>query len=355
MDGERKLELTQDNQDRINEEVRFVSGSAHPGLMKEIAAGLGENVWTEAELDLYPDGEIDVHIERTIRGKNVWIAQPLCRSEGRSVNDNLVEFLLMADAVRRASAKTISAFIPYYGYARQDRKETGRVPISAKLVANLIETAGADRVLTYDLHAGQIQGFFDIPVDNLNVYDLEARWITENYPLDKVSIVGPDTGAAQKARKVAKAIKNYTKESRGYPADVAFAVIDKVRKSARSVTDYGVLGEVREICIMIDDIISTFGSMDSGAVTLNDEGASEIHAFATHGLFAGDAWEKISRTNCPITTVATTDTTPLNKGYESLDPDIKEKVKRISIAEHSLEVIKRIILDKSVSAVFPHS
>ena len=316
----------------IGQELKLVTGNANPGLAREVSSSLGIDLCDMA-VDRFSDGEIRVRIRQTVRGADVFVLQPTCPP----VNDHLMELLLIIDAARRASARKVIAVIPYYGYARQDRKQTGRVPISARLVANLIETAGADRVLTMDLHAGQIQGFFNIPVDNLR-----ADWIFADHirthltGIENAVIVSPDAGGAVRARMVAEQL------------DLPLAILEKRRSHDDAVVDVmNVIGDVRgKMAILVDDILSSGGTLVKGACRLLDDGASEVHAYCTHGLFSGDALEALARS--PLKRIVVTNTIFREQAEKS------GIVEYISVGEHLAKTIHRIFEDKSVSHLFPH-
>lgn len=345
------IDITKEEREKVDEKLRFISGNAHKELMEKVAGLLGEDILLEAKVNRFPDREVSVHIKETIRDKKVWVGQPICSCKNSCQDKNLMELLLIIDAAKRASAAEVNVFVPYYGYARQDRKDKGRVPISAKLVANLIARAGADRILTYDLHAGQIQGFFDIPVDNLKTEGVAAKLIIDNFSsANNIVVVAPDSGSRKKVSEV----RGMIEEHLGRPISVA--VMNKKRESGEDVEVLEIVGPVEgKICVMVDDMISTFGSMYEGAKKLKESGASEIHAVATHGLFVGDAWARIKRKTCPVESITTSNTVPLNSGYGFLPESAKNKLNRVDIAEHSADVIMRIFLGKSVSAAFRHS
>ncbi|MEW5826617.1 MAG: ribose-phosphate pyrophosphokinase [Candidatus Bipolaricaulota bacterium] len=316
----------------IERELKLIAGNANPVLAHEIATSLGIDL-CDAGVDRFSDGEVRVRIRETVRGADVFVIQPTCPP----VNEHLMELLLIIDAVKRASARTVIAVVPYYGYARQDRKHTGRVPISARLVANLIETAGADRMLTMDLHAGQIQGFFNIPVDNLR-----ADWIFADHirtcveGLDNAVIVAPDAGGAVRARMVAEQL------------DLPLAILEKRRSQDGSVVSVmNVIGDVAgKNVILVDDIISSGGTLVKAACALHENGALSIRAYATHGIFSGDAWDLLA--GCPLKRVVVTNTIFSERAEKSGIVDY------ISVGEHLAKTIHRIFEYKSVSHLFPH-
>ncbi|MEF8725381.1 MAG: ribose-phosphate pyrophosphokinase [Candidatus Bipolaricaulota bacterium] len=314
------------------EDLKVVAGNSNPPLAEEIVSNLGKEL-TEATVDRFPDGEIYVHIKETVRGASVFVVQSI----SRPVNDNLMELLLIIDALKRASAKQIAAVIPYYGYARQDRKQTGRVPISAKLVANIISTAGADRILTVDLHAGQIQGFFDIPVDNLRGDPFLAKSIKSRISADEGVVVSPDVGGAKRARKVSQKL------------NMPLAIVEKKRDNEDGgVQVLNLIGDVKgKRCLIVDDIISTGGTLTEVAEVLKDRGCLHVEAVCTHGIFAEDALESIEAS--AINSITVTNTIDNREAKEA------KFVNHISIGELFATTIKRIYKEKSVSTLFPHS
>lgn len=306
--------------------LKLVAGSANPALAQEISRHIGIRL-SDVEVGRFPDGETSVHIKETVRGADVFILQPTCPP----VNDHLLELLLMIDALKRASAERITAVIPYYGYARQDRKHIGRVPISAKLVANMIVCAGADRVLTLDLPAGQIQGFFDIPVDNLRGDPIIAGYFQQQRLANAV-IVAPDVGAAKRARTVA--------ESLGLP----MAIVEKSRVSPDEVRALNIIGDVQnKRVVIVDDIVSTGGTITEAAKLLLDFGATEVCAAFTHGVFAGEAVKKLEASPLKKIVVTNTITVPQSP-----------KIETIPVGILFAETIKRIHGHESVSEMFPH-
>src|SRR4051812_19249499 len=278
-------------------ELKVFSGSAHPDLTREVADFLGVQPG-QARLRRFPDTEVSFQIDENIRGADVFILQAMCRSESGAVNDHLVELLVMAGAVRRSSAARITAVLPYYGYARQDRKDKPRVPISAKLVANVLSAAGTNRVLTMDLHKAQIQGFFDIPVDHLFAAPVIIDHLKHaGYP--DVTMVSPDAGGAERARAYAKRL------------DAELAIIDKRRSDDGTAEVMNVIGDVKgRTCILQDDIIDTAGTITKGAQALKENGADRVFACAVHGVLSGPAIERIEKS--PIDKLIVTDTIPLS-------------------------------------------
>lgn len=308
--------------------MKIFSGNANRPLAEKIANYLNLQLG-DCEVGRFADGEINVRINETVRGHDIFLIQPT----SPPVNENLMELLIMIDAFKRASANTIAVVIPYYGYARQDRKAKGRDPISAKLVANLITVAGATRVLTVDLHAEQIQGFFDIPVDNLWSYPVFAEELLkrENIVPEETVVVSPDVGGVRRARRMAERLKT------------SLAILDKRRPSDNVAEVVNIIGEVKDkVVIMFDDIIDTAHSIVKGAEALKNAGAKKIIACATHGVFSDRALERIE--NSSIDTVYITDTI-----YHG---DLPEKVKVISVANLIGEAIMRIRKHLSVSTLF---
>src|SRR5438445_1746144 len=280
-------------------ELKVFSGSAHPDLTREIAAFLGVEPG-QARLQRFPDTEVSFQIDENIRGTDVFVIQPTCAD----VDRNLVELCVMIDAFKRSSASRITAVIPYYGYARQDRKDKPRVPISAKLVANLLSAAGTNRVLTMDLHKAQIQGFFDIPVDHLFaapvIIDYLSRLATTlDGGSSNMTIVSPDAGGAERARAYAKRL------------DAELAIIDKRRTDDGTAEVMNVIGDVNgRVCILQDDIIDTAGTITKAAIALKENGAERVLACAVHGVLSGPAIDRIEKS--PIDKLIVTNTIPLS-------------------------------------------
>ncbi len=308
--------------------LQVFTGTANRALAEEIARNLGLKVG-RAEVGRFSDGEIKVIIEENVRGADVFLVQPTCTP----INDNLMELLIMIDAMRRASARRITAVIPYYGYARQDRKTRGREPITAKLVANLLTTAGVSRVLTVDLHAGQIQGFFDIPVDHLSGIPIIAEYLLSKNLKDAV-VVSPDLGGVTRARTLADRL------------GVPIAIIDKRRPEPNVAEVMNVIGKVQgKTVIMIDDIIDTAGTIVLGASTMIERGATEVYACSTHPILSGPAVERLKAS--AIKEVVVTNTINLNPAAAA-DP----KFRVLSIGGLLAEAISRIGQDLSVSTMF---
>jgi ribose-phosphate pyrophosphokinase len=309
-------------------ELKLFSGSAHPELAKEIAQFLGIPLG-QARLRRFPDSEVAFQIEENIRGTDVFIVQPTCTP----VDMNIMELLIMIDAFRRSSAARITAVIPYYGYARQDRKDKPRVPISAKLVANILSAAGTNRVLTMDLHKAQIQAFFDIPVDHLFAAPVMISYLSRlEYP--RLMIVSPDVGGAERARAYAKRL------------GVGLALIDKRRTEDGTAEVMHVVGDVRgRTCIIQDDIIDTAGTIQKAAVALKDAGAERVLAGAVHGVLSGPAIERIEK--APIEKLIVTNTIPQNGDRVRCG-----KIVVLSVARLLGQAIRNIHEEASVSSLF---
>ena len=310
-------------------QLKIFSGSAHRALTDEIAAFLGVQCG-HARLQRFPDTEVSFQIDENIRGTDVFIVQPTCAD----VDRHLVEMCVMIDAFRRSSASRITAVIPYYGYARQDRKDKPRVPISAKLVANLLSAAGANRVLTMDLHKAQIQGFFDIPVDHLFAAPVIIEYLSRlNYP--KLTMVSPDAGGAERARAYAKRL------------DAELAIIDKRRSEDGSAEVMNVIGDVEgRTCIVQDDIIDTAGTIVKAASALKANGAERVFACAVHGVLSGPAIERLEA--APIDQVIITNTIPLMTDRARTC----KKIKQLSVARLLGQAIRSIHEETSVSSLF---
>ena len=313
-------------------EVKVFTGNANIPLAESISAFLHKPLG-KAEIKRFADGECSVSIYEPVRGADVFIVQPTCKS----VNDNLMELLVMIDAMRRASAGRITAVMPYFGYARQDRKAKSRDPISAKLVANLITAAGADRVLTMDLHANQIQGFFDIPVDNLLGAPLFAKYYIEKFGKDNpdVMVVSPDVGSVARARQFAMKL------------GVNLAIVDKRREVANKSEVMNIIGDVSgKTVIMLDDMVDTAGSLCGAARALTEiGGAREIYACATHGVLSIPAIERIA--DSPIKELKLCDTIP----YPTDQPRI-DNINYVSVAPLFAEAIERVYEEVSITPLF---
>ena len=310
-------------------DIKLFSGRSNTKLAQEIASYLGTTVGPMV-IKNFADGEIYVQVKESVRGDDVFIIQPLCNP----VNENLMELLIIIDAFKRASAKTITAVIPYYGYARQDRKTSGREAITAKLVADLLTTAGTDRVLAMDLHTGQIQGFFNILVDHIFATPILVDYIQKlDIPSEEMVAVSPDTGGVARTRHFAKDLS------------CSLAIIDKRRDKHNEAIASHVIGDVKgKVCVMFDDIIDTAGSICEASKLLLKEGAKEVYVCAAHAVFSGPAVERISAS--PIKEVIVTNTIPLDM------EKMPEKVKQLSVAPLLGEAISRIHDDESVSSLF---
>jgi ribose-phosphate pyrophosphokinase len=309
-------------------ELKVFSGSAHPELARDIADFLGIGLG-QARLRRFPDSEVAFQIDENIRGTDVFIVQPTCNP----VDAHIMELLVMIDAFRRSSAARITAVLPYYGYARQDRKDKPRVPISAKLVANILSAAGTNRVLTMDLHKAQIQGFFDIPVDHLFAAPVIIDYLARLEYTD-VTIVSPDAGGAERARAYAKRL------------DAELAVIDKRRSEDGSAEVMNVIGDVEgRTCILQDDIIDTAGTIVGAASALKENGAKRVLACAVHGVLSGPALERIE--GSPIEQMIVTNTIPMRNALSRCS-----KIKCLSVARLLGQAIRSIHEETSVSSLF---
>ena len=308
--------------------LRIFTGNANPDLAREIAAYLGTTVG-DSVVNRFNNGEIQVMINESVRGKDIFIVQPTC---GPIVNDNVMELLIMADAFKRASANHITAVIPYYGYARQDRKARGREPITAKLMADLLETAGITRVVNIDLHAAQIQGFFKSPFDHMPGGPLLAEYIKEKN-LENMVVVSPDLGGVSRARGFAEIL------------NAPMAIIDKRRPEPGVAEVMNLIGNVEgKNCILVDDMVDTAGSLTEGARALKKFGANEIYACCTHPILTDPALSRIAQSD--ITELVVTNTIPLAPSKKH------PKIKVLSIAPILAETILRIYNDWSVSQLF---
>ena len=309
--------------------MKIIACNSNKVLAEAITSYIGVKL-ADAVIRKFADGEIFVKINENIRGEDIYIIQ----STSPPVNDNLMELLITIDAAKRASAKRITAVIPYFGYARQDRKDEGRTAISAKLIANLITSAGVNRVVTIDLHAGQIQGFFDIPLDNLFsvnelIKDMKEKTIGKN-----LAIVSPDVGGVVRARAFAKRI------------NASLVIIDKRREGAGESEVMNIIGEVKnKTCILLDDIVDSGGTLCNAAKALKDNGAKEIYSYIVHGVLSGNALEKIE--NSEIKEMILTDSIEASKEIKN-----SKNIRHISIAPLMGEAIKRISSNSSVSALF---
>ncbi len=309
--------------------MKLISGNSNPSLAEDIAKYLGDRL-TDATITRFADMEIFVEIHDNMRGEDVFVIQ----STAYPANDNIMELLVVMDALKRASARRITAVIPYFGYARQDRKPAPRTPISAKLVANIITVAGADRVLSLDLHAAQIQGFFDIPVDNLYAAPVFSRDISERFEKGNIAVISPDVGGVVRARALAKRI------------DATLAIVDKRREKPGSSEVINIIGDVKgKDCIIVDDIVDSAGTLCNAAEALMKDGAKSVSAYITHGVLSGKALERIA--NSALKELVMTD---------SIKPtDVVKAVKNIrilSIASLIAEAVKRTSEETSVSSLF---
>lgn len=312
----------------VNGDLKLFSGNSNIQLAKDIAGHLGMNLGN-ARVEHFADGEVDVQILESVRGHDCYLVQSTCTP----VNENLMELLVMIDAFKRASAGKITAVVPYFGYSRADRKTQPRVPITAKLVCNLLTKAGADRVLTLDLHAGQIQGFFDIPVDHLRARPVFVDYFKKmNLPKDELVVVSPDVGGVERARKFAALM------------DAGLVIVDKRRPKANEAVVYNIIGDIQDkTAIIFDDIVDTAGTLTVVAAKLKESGAKRVFAVSTHGILSRNAGERIS--NSPIEKLLITDTLPAGR---NLGP----KVEVLSISYILAEAIKRNHDGQSISEMF---
>ncbi|WP_169570155.1 ribose-phosphate pyrophosphokinase [Sneathiella limimaris] len=310
--------------------MKILSGNSNLPLSEAVAKYL-ELPLTNAAIRRFSDNEIFVEIHENVRGEDVFIIQPT----SYPANDHLMELLVTTDALRRASAKRITAVVPYFGYARQDRKPGPRTPISAKLVANLITTAGADRVLTMDLHAGQIQGFFDIPTDNLFSAPVIVPDIEEHYGRgEDITIVSPDVGGVVRARAFAKRL------------DANLAIVDKRRERAGVSEVMNIIGDVEgQTCILVDDIVDSAGTLCNAAGALMEKGAKRVVGYVTHGVLSGGAINRIK--DSALVEMVTTDSILATEAFK-----VSEKMRQISVAPLIGEAMKRISQETSVSSLF---
>jgi len=314
---------------RMVDSVKIFAGTSNKELAQKIAEKYGMELG-KAEVVRFKDGEVFVKIDETVRGRDVFVVQPT----SEPVNENLMELLIFVDALKRASAKSINVIVPYYGYARQDRKSSPREPITSKLVANLLTKAGVTRLLTMDLHADQIQGFFDIPVDHLQALPLMVKYFkSKGFYGDKIVVVSPDIGGVKRARKLAEKL------------DCKIAIIDKRRPKPNMSEVMNLIGEVEgKIAIFIDDMIDTAGTITNGAEAIMKRGAKEAYACCTHAVFSDPAIERL--TASPLTEIIVTDSICL--------PERKkiDKVKILSVDALFAEAIKRVVHNESVSELF---
>jgi ribose-phosphate pyrophosphokinase len=312
----------------MSRELRIFTGNAHPDLAESIARVLGLTLG-RAHLARFSDGEVWFQIQDNVRGADVFVVQPT----GPPVNENLMELLVMLDAFKRSSASRLTAVIPYYGYARQDRKDKPRVPISAKLVADMLSTAGTDRVLTMDLHAAQIQAFFNVPVDHLFAAPVILEYILK-LRLPRLTVVSPDAGGVERARAYAKRL------------DAALAIVDKRRESPNVAEVHQVVGDVEgRTALIVDDIVDTAGTLTQVAIALKEAGASDVLASCSHPVLSGRAIEKIS--DSPLSRLIVTDSIPLDESRRRCP-----KIVVLSIAELMAKAIRNIHEEASVTSLF---
>jgi ribose-phosphate pyrophosphokinase len=309
--------------------MKLLAGNSNRPLAEAIAAALNIPL-TKATVRRFSDNEIFVEIHENVRGEDVFVIQ----STSSPANDNMMELLICLDALKRASARRITAVLPYFGYARQDRKSAPRTPISAKLVANLIVAAGAHRVLTLDLHAGQIQGFFDIPVDNLYAAGDMISDIEHSFPDGNLMVVSPDVGGVVRARAIAKRL------------DVDLAIVDKRREKAGVSEVMNIIGDVDgRNCVMVDDIVDSAGTLCNAAAALKAAGASEVHGYVTHAVLSGGAVARVSASD--LQTLVVTDSIAMTEAMR-----ISDSIKILSVAKLMAEAIRRISAESSVSSLF---
>jgi ribose-phosphate pyrophosphokinase len=308
--------------------MKLFTGNSNRALAERVAGYLNLDVG-KAEVSTFSDGEVNVEIQENVRGMDCFVMQSSCAP----ANTHLMELLIMVDALRRSSARRVTAVIPYYGYARQDRKVAPRQPITAKLVANLISVAGTDRLLCVDLHAGQIQGFFDLPVDNLFATPVLLRAVREQIGTN-VTVISPDAGGVERARAYAKRL------------NASLAIVDKRREQANVAKAMNIIGEVDgRVCVVVDDMVDTAGTLCEGVRALADAGATAVHAVVTHGVLSGPAIKRIEES--PLEKMIVADTVPLRA-------DAREcpKLHVVSVAELLGEAIRRINNEESVSSLF---
>ncbi len=312
--------------------MKLITGNSNHDLAEAIAARMGHPL-TKVAARRFADDEIFIEINENVRGEDVFVIQ----STGFPSNDNLMELLIMIDALRRASAKRITAVMPYFGYARQDRKPGPRTPISAKLVANLITTAGANRVLTVDLHAGQIQGFFDIPTDNLFAAPVMSADIKDHMNVNDITVVSPDVGGVVRARVLAKRLNN-----------APLAIVDKRREKAGESEVMNIIGDVEgRCCVIIDDIVDSAGTLCNAAEALMNAGARDVTAYCTHGVLSGSAVERVEAS--VLHELVITDSLMIRAAEGRVEP---KKIRKLSLAPLLGEAISRINGETSVSSLF---
>jgi len=314
----------------IESVLKIFTGNSNPGLATEISRAL-EIPLGKCEVKCFSDGESFVQVNESVRGHDIFVIQSTCYP----VNSNLMELLVMMDALKRASSASVTAVIPYYGYARQDRKVSPRTPITAKLVADLITAGGADRVISMDLHAGQIQGFFDVPFDHLYASPVITQYLKSQFGTgDHLVIVSPDAGGVERARHYAKQMQ------------AGLAIIDKRRLAPNQAKAMNIIGDVKKkVAIVVDDIIDTAGTITEGAQLLLDKGASRVFACASHPVLSGPAFERIQKS--AFEEVIVTDSIPLQEQFRK-----SKKIRVLSIASLFAEAIKRVHNRESVSSLF---
>ena len=309
--------------------MNIISGNSNPQLAEAVSSELGEDI-VNVTVTKFSDQEVFVEILENVRGKNLFVIQ----STSAPANDHLMELLITIDALKRASANTITAVMPYFGYARQDRKVGPRTPISAKLVANILTSAGIDRLLTIDLHAGQIQGFFDIPVDNLYAAPIITNDIKEKYKNSDIVVISPDVGGVVRARNIANRI------------NANLAIVDKRRDKANVSEVMNIIGDIKnKDCLVVDDIVDTAGTLCNAAEALINSGAKSVSAYITHGVLSGPAIKRISKSK--LTELVITNSIAASK--EIVDSD---KIRVLNLASLIAEAIRRISSDNSVSSLF---
>lgn len=306
------------------------SGNANPVLAQSIAGCLGVPMG-RANVGRFSDGEVAVEIMENVRGRDAFLVQPTCQPAA----ENFMELVVMVDALKRASASRVTAVIPYFGYARQDRRpRSSRVPITAKVAARMISTIGTDRVVTVDLHADQIQGFFDVPVDNVYASPLTLADIWKHYTSDEIIVVSPDVGGVVRARAIAKRL------------DTDLAIIDKRRPRANEATVMNLIGDVEDkICVLVDDMIDTAGTLCAAAGALKDKGARRVVAYCVHPVLSGKAIDNIEASR--IDEIVVTDTIPLSERASSCD-----RIRQLSVAQMLAETIRRMSEGESVSSLY---
>jgi ribose-phosphate pyrophosphokinase len=312
--------------------LRIFTGRANRELAEKVCAHLNLPLG-RGRTELFPDGECIVKVEEDVRGRDCYVIQPTCKP----VNESLMELFIWIDTLRRASANRVTAVIPYFAYARQDRKDEGRTPITAKLVANLLERAGVDRVVSIDLHAAQVQGFFDIPVDHLNAGPVLSKWF-KSLKLDNWVFVSPDVGNVKRAQVYATMLGG------------EICIIDKRRKSGTQTEVAHIIGDVKgRNCLIVDDMITTAGTVTKAVKAVKDQGAADVYIAATHGVFAGPAIERL--VEAPFTKIAVTNTIPVTDKLDGL----KDRLVVLDVSSLLGEAIRRIHSNESVSAMFKNA